>query len=185
MTTFCIKEEIVYIILLLLLCYYLKKNSKVKSKKTRKRKMPVIINKIINKSENKQDPYLQRDHAALSNPLYPPYRRMPRHVYGNRKVPFNYPTRGYADNFQYIGNLIRQNDERIVKLFGRQKYPRSTEYEYYGMMSDNGGSQVKVQISNTKELYNGDIVKIPLLNNSTFKVQLHKLDEPRYNPYIN
>ena len=183
MTIFCIKEEIVYIILLLLLYFYLK-NSKSKPIKKKKSKQPIIINKIINKSESKKDPYLQRDHAALSNPLYPPYRRMPRHVYG-RKVPFNFPTRGYVDNFQYIGNLIRNNDERIVKLFGRQKYPRSTEYEYYGMMSDNGGSQVKVQISNSKELYNGDIVRIPLLNNSTFKVQLHKLDEPRYNPYIN
>jgi hypothetical protein len=179
MTTFCIKEEIVYAILLLLLVFYLR----IKGTKTRSR-VPIIINKIINKKRplKKKDPFLQRDHAVLSNPLVAPFRRMARHVYSKNNLPFNYPTRGIADNFQYMGNLIRQGDEKIVKLFGRQKYPRSSEYEYYGMMSDHGGSQIKVQISNTKELYNGDIVNIPLLHNGSFKVQLHKLDEPRYNP---
>jgi hypothetical protein len=179
MPTFCLKEEIVYGFLLLLLILYIKKNKFTK---------PVIINKIINRNNKRvisqEDPFLKRDKAVLSNPLVAPFRRMARHVYGKNKIPLNFPTRGFADNFQYMGNLIRRSDERLVRLFGRQTYPGSTQYEYYGMMSDNSGSQIKVQISNSRELFNGDTVNIPLLNNSAFIVQLHKLDQPRYNPNI-
>ena len=178
MAIYSIKEEIVYGILLLLLVFFIRMNPM-------KYKLPIIVNKIItSKTKSTQDKFMKRDQAVLNNPLVAPFRRMPRHVYGNNNIPINFPTRGIADNFQYIGNLIRRSDEKIVRLFGRQSYPGSTQYEYYGMMSDNGGSQIKVQISNTRELYNGDTVNIPLLNNSSFTVQLNKLDQPRYNPNI-
>jgi hypothetical protein len=64
----------------------------------------------------------------------------------------NVATRGCADNYQYLGNLVRRSDNKIVKLFGRQTYPRSREYEYYGMVSDKGGNQIKVQITNTNNI---------------------------------
>jgi hypothetical protein len=182
MSTFCIKEEIVYGLILFALIYFIRNNNSGKKQNSR----PIIINKINTRSKKKSvgDVFLKRDQAVLSNPLVAPFRRMARHVYGKNQIRLNFPTRGYADNFQYIGNLIRKSDEKLVKLFGRQTYPGSTQYEYYGMMSDNGGSQIKVQISNSKELYNGDIVNIPLLNNSSFIVQMHKLDQPRYNPNV-
>ena len=178
MPIFCIKEEIVYLILIILLIFFIRTKPKIF-------KPPIIINKVFTGNKVKKgDSLMERDQAVLSNALVAPFRRMPRHVYGKHKIPINFPTRGYADNFQYMGNLIRRSDEKLVKLFGRQKYPGSTQYEYYGMMSDHGGSQIKVQISNTKELYNNDNVNIPLLNNGAFTVQMHKLDEPRYNPNI-
>jgi hypothetical protein len=182
MAIFCIKEEIVYAILILILIFFIKN----KSFKQNIRSPPIIINKIITSNKNKKivDPILERDKSVLSNPLVAPLRRMPRHNYPKKNILLNIPTRGMVDNFQYMGNLIRRADEKIVQLFGRQTYPNSPKYEYYGMMSDHGGHQIKVQISNTKELYNGDIVNIPLLNNGSFLVQLHKLDEPRYNPNI-
>lgn len=181
MPTFCIQEEIVYGLLLVALIYYIRNNN------VNKWIRPIIVNKINTSNKihkQRKDPFMKRDEAVLNNPLVAPFRRMARHIYGKNQIPINFPTRGYADNFQYIGNLIRRSDEKLVKLFGRQTYPGSTQYEYYGMMSDNGGSQIKVQISNTKELYNGDTVNIPILNNSTFIVQMHKLDEPRYNPNV-
>ena len=180
MPIFCIKEEIVYLIIIIILIYFIRKKSSKKYKKSQ----PIIINKIFTSKQNKKDPILERDRSVLSDPLVAPFRRMPRHNYPKRNILLNIPTRGMTDNFQYMGNLIRKSDEKIVKLFGRQTYPGSPKYEYYGMMSDHGGSQIKVQISNTKELYNGDIVNIPLLNNGKFIVQIHKLDEPRYNPNV-
>ena len=80
--------------------------------------------------------------------------------------------------------------QKIVKLFARQTYPNSNKYEYYGIMSDNGGSEIKIGIDsvNQKELYDGEEISIDILNsteqNSKFKLYLNKMDEPRYNPYI-
>lgn len=134
----------------------------------------------------------KRDEEAINNPLKPPYRRNERHVYPTNITDYiEYPTRGYPDNFHYIGNLIRKLDDKteFVKLFGRQTYPGSNLYEYYGITSDStGGSQIKIQIKtpNKKQIFDGDDVYIDELDNTkgSFKFYENEFDKPRYNPFI-
>jgi hypothetical protein len=140
------------------------------------------------------DPILERDRNAINDPLSPPTRRQPRHVYNdviyNNKHYFNNPTRGYPDNYHYYGNLVRKEDEKIVKLFGRQTYPNSNKYEYYGITTDKNGGELKINIEskNEKELYDNDEININILNNTEnsnkFKLYLNNMDQPYYNPYF-
>lgn len=141
-----------------------------------------LVDKLIDK----------RDEESYNNPLKAPFRRNERHVYPtNIRDYIEYPSRGYPDNFHYIGNLVRKLEDKteFVKLFGRQTYPGSHLYEYYGITSDNyGGSQIKFQIktNNKKQIYDGDDVYIDELDNNkgSFKFYENEYDKPRYNPFI-
>jgi hypothetical protein len=130
-----------------------------------------------------------RDIRASSDPFYPPWRRLPRHQYppiSIRKV-MNIPTRGYTDNFQYLGNLVRKVDEKIVQLYGREEYPGSDKWEYYGYTTDSNGLQFKFKINSRKnELYDGAEINLPLLDLSKgkFKLHMNDFDIPRYDPYL-
>ena len=113
---------------------------------------------------NQMDPLIARDIDAISNPLIAPTKRVPRHVYPVPPITrsINIPTRGAFDNYQYLGNLVRTSDEKIVKLFGRQTYPGSTKYEYYGITNDSSGS-VKVKIESTNLEQSRITTHIPIL----------------------
>ncbi len=129
------------------------------------------------------------DYKTVYDPLTAPRRRLPRHVYPNHPLLLatDIPTRGYPDNYHYVGNLIRKTDEKIVKLFGRQTYPGSNHYEYYGIVNDKFSGDTKVQIdTNKKELMDGDEVVIDLFDSSLgpFKLYMNDIDRPRYNPYL-
>jgi hypothetical protein len=189
MQTFCISKELVFLLFIIGIIYYLNEKIEKRTKrKTRKRRnIKRQRTSSCNITRRTVSNYLlHRDYSVLHDPLKAPTRRVARHNYTGRMV-LNVATRGCADNYQYLGNLVRRNDNKLVKLFGRQTYPRSREYEYYGVVSDQGGNQIKVQITNTREIYNGDIVKIPILNNNSgnFVAHIHKLDQPRYYPCIN
>jgi hypothetical protein len=61
-----------------------------------------------------KDPIKEMDYKRLEDPLAPPFRRLPRHAYPNRiKNVINYPTRGYPDNFHYVGNLMNRSVQSI------------------------------------------------------------------------
>lgn len=133
----------------------------------------------------------KRDDDALKDPLKAPSRRLPRHIYPSaaKDYIFEVPTRGYPDNFHYYGNLIRRVDNKIVKLFGRQTYPGSNQYEYYGITSDSvGGTSVKIpiKISGDKELYDKEEIDIDFLDSSVgkFILYMNEYDRPRYNPFV-
>lgn len=136
------------------------------------------------------DPFLDRDYRHVYDTLTPPRRRLPRHVYPNHPLVLatDIHTRGYPDNYHYIGNLVRKTDELIVKLFGRQTYPGSNRYEYYGAFTDKHGGETKIQIHtrNESELFDGDEIFIDIFDNSLgkFKLYMNDLDRPRYNPYL-
>jgi hypothetical protein len=129
-----------------------------------------------------------RDAEVKYNDFKPPERRVPEYQYPVQAVKqiINIPTRGYPDNYQLMGVLLRDNTETAFNLFGRQTYPGSNQYEYYaqGTMHNNN---VKLPINrkDNRELYDGDQVKIPGTdeNKGQFKVKLYNLDVPRYNPY--
>ena len=134
-----------------------------------------------------KDPIKEMDYNRLHDPLTPPFRRLPRHAYPHRiKNSINYPTRGYPDNFHYVGNLMRQNDQKFIKLFGRQTYPGSNKYEYYGITTDPNGMETKIQIKSPKddELMDTDEIDVEIFSNGgQFKLYLNEYDQPRYNPF--
>ena len=131
----------------------------------------------------------KRDTHAYYNDMKPPERRV-----NNRNYPFaikshiNIPTRGYPDNYHQVGNLIRDSDEKVLKLFGRQRYPGSSQWEYYVISRDPNGLDTKLPLNRKKdrELEDNTEIDVPFFNSSkgNFKVQLLNLDAPRYNPFI-
>lgn len=145
------------------------------------------------------DPIQTYDVNKLLNPLEEPTRRVNR----NWLIPlsysqmFNYPTHGYADTPHYVGILIRakkdiddksQNiddpNNRIIKLFGFETYPNSSQYSYYATINM-GNDQIKIPIHNHghNEFFGGDIIDIPELGEK-YEVKLNKVDELVYNPQL-
>ncbi len=152
---------------------------------------PINNNDIVEEEviQTPIDPLIVRDRNVINDPLTAPTRRVPRHVYPipPLSTTINIPTRGATDNYQYMGNLVRSADEKIVKLFGRETYPGSIRYEYYGIATDSAGHvKVKIETHNNKELEDGEEVDISVfdISKGKFKLYLNDDDTLRYNPYI-
>lgn len=152
-------------------------------------KAPESKPKKINLDNQFDKSIKKRDADALHNDLSAPTRRLPKHLYPSQPIDVinQVHTRGEPDHYHHIGNMIRQSDEKIVKLFGRQIYPGSTQYEYYGITTDNNGAEIKIpiKIRNDKEIFDNDEVEIEFLDISKgkFKLFMHDYDRPRYNPF--
>lgn len=129
------------------------------------------------------------DYKKIYDPLEDPTKRPDRYVmgplYGRRY--FDYPTRGYPDNFRWFGLLIstdgtHDKPNKILRLFGRPKYPNSTtDYDYYTMINT-GYDQIKVNLEQRKELYDDDTVYVKELG-KTYRVQMNKNDDLQYTPF--
>lgn len=134
-----------------------------------------------------EDPIKKYDYNKLMDPLELPTNRVDRYMLGpldGRKF-FGERVRGEPDNPRWMGLLISEDNEqtnKIIKLFGRQKYPKSSQYEYYAMINVDY-DQIKLSLNNTKELYDGDNVEIPELSKK-YKVKLNKNDENNYYPFF-
>ena len=149
---------------------------------------PIIANNpmyIVNKSYDR-----------IINPLLPPERSNPyRNHYGDYMrgvgVPINIPTRGYAGEFQQVGILVNDTNDKILPLYGRQTYPGSSKWLYY--TSTDKFREVKLPIFKNKrncteeygcdEIYDKDELNVPAYN-ERFKVNLYTLDTPKYIPYL-
>ncbi len=143
---------------------------------------------VIQDNKEIKNPFITMDKDALEDPLAPPYRRLPTYLYPRYPLStmVNVPTRGYPTMFQFIGNLVRESDNKFVQLFSRQTYPSSNKYEYYGITKDPSGLKTKIQINvkNDKELFDKDEIEIESLGNGKFILYMNDLATPRYNPYI-
>ena len=149
------------------------------------------IEKTTEKSDNHDMVNIaDRDRQVIYDPITPPERRLPRHIYNKDSIKryINIPTRGYPDNYQLMGILSRDSDEKTLQLYGRQKYPGASTYEYYVRGRDLSGLETKIPINlnNDKELYSNDELDIPIYNDKKgkFKVTIYELDAPKYNPYV-
>ena len=74
-------------------------------------------------------------------------------------------------------------------LYGRQTYPGSNQYDYYGITSDGVGSaevKIPIDVPNNKELYDKDEIDIEFLDSSVgkFILFMNDFDRPRYNPFV-
>jgi hypothetical protein len=126
--------------------------------------------------------YLEnRDRSVLYDPIISPERRMnyDQYPYFNN---INIPTRGYPDNYQLLGIASRNNDEKIIQLFGRPTFPGSNQWEYYVTIEQNGFRN-KIPLDNKKEINDGDDIIVPGLNGN-FKTKIYNYNTPRYVPYI-
>lgn len=148
---------------------------------------PVDINQIVKEYDyrNVRDilvPPVKRPSSSLVTPII------------NDPL-YNIHTRGHPHNYSWMGILINttetseeapfSQDNKIVKLFGRQKYPNSTQYQYY-VVVNTGNDQTKINLDKEKyrkELYDDDVVTIDELN-MTFKVKLNDSNWIEYSPYV-
>jgi hypothetical protein len=130
------------------------------------------------------------DYNAYNNDLMPPRRRddtFPAHLLNPDR--FRLYTRGAPTFFRKFGYLTNENLDnkepyKFLSLMGRQKYYNSTQYEYY-VVSTNRDENIKFDLENYKrELYDGDKVIIPQLNNTEYIVNIDKNLEYDYSPYI-
>ena len=128
----------------------------------------------------------ERDRKVLNDPLFPPDRRVNSKYYNQLEARglINYPTQGYGDSFQYMGNVSRKSDETILQLFGRQKYRNSDKYEYY-VLNKESGIKSPIDVKNDGELFDEDEVNVSLYDTSkgTFTVYLNKINNPSYFGY--
>jgi hypothetical protein len=149
-----------------------------------------LINKKIseNKELKRRRLIQKRDHQVLYNDLVAPERRQPEHAYPIKQVRniINVPTRGLPDNYHQVGLLFRNNTETAFKLFGRQKFPGSNQWEYFaqGVMSNND-IKIPITVRGDREIEDGQVIVVPGTDNSKggFRVKLYNYDLPRYNPY--
>ena len=75
-------------------------------------------------------------------------------------------------------------ENQILKLFGREKFPNSIEYEYYVIINTGFDDKIKYFLEKqTKELYDNDSVYIDIIQ-SKYKVKLLKDKNMVYNPYL-
>ena len=148
------------------------------------------MERIINNHLEKRILLNKRDQDVLYNDFHPPEKRQPEHTYPDKYVKrlINIPTRGLPDNYQTVGVLVRKDDEKVLQLFGRQKYPGSTQWEYYVSGMDGNGfpNKMPISIKGEREIEDKQIISLPWLNESKgpFEVNIYKNDTPRYNPYI-
>lgn len=146
----------------------------------------------IDKKEirNEKDNLIIEDRRVIYDPIKEPVRRLPRHIFNKDSIKryINIPTRGYPDNYQLVGLLSRKSDEKFLQLYGRQKYPGASQWEYYVRGNDLSGLETKIPISinNDREIYENDEVDVPLLDSSKgkFKASIYKIDTLKYNPNV-
>jgi hypothetical protein len=187
MNTICINSDsIIFLIVIIFILFHSYKYNSLYPK----------IFKLINdkkkedniKIDNDQDLNItQRDIEVIHDIRKAPERRLPKHQYlsTNLQRKVNIPTRGFPDDYQMLGILSRESDEKMLNLFGRQTYPGSDIWEYY--VSDtttNIPIKIPLNINNNRELLEDTMINIPVFDSSKgqFKLTLYKYDTPRYLP---
>lgn len=125
----------------------------------------------------------RRDLGVMADPLAPPEKRTERPQIDMtlpllRNKYIGLPTRGSYDTYQQTGYLVDDtNPNNILKLFGRQKYSGSTQYEYYAMKST-AADQYKIPLNDIKkQLFDNDSVKLVKLFPGSYKYVEFKQEE--------
>ena len=116
-------------------------------------------------------------------PIYNPPVKI--NIDNNNIAPVNIQTRGPLGQPQQVGVMykINGNDNDMLPLFGRRKYPNDTKYEYYTMMGQFGVKVPVITKNRIDELGSNDIVFIKG-KNSPYRVTIYETDFPQYIPYV-
>ena len=162
-----------------------------------------IASKIDNVLQEKIGQQQQQQQRFMSQPPIPqpPLKQEPPVM---KRMPINIETRPDGGEYQQVGILTKESivdeevvpgnntDSVILPLFGRPTYRGSQLYNYYTATDKYHQVRVPLTINGDnctdkrgcKELYDNDSVQVPGYNGN-FKVQIYKLDYPRYIPYVN
>ena len=144
---------------------------------------PTNIINLPNNGMTDYDLIKQRDLGVISNPLIAPERRTERPTIDmtlpllkNKYI--GLPTRGSYDTYQNSGYLVDStNADNVLKLFGRQKWPGSTQYEYYAIKTT-AVDQFKVPLNHIKkQLFDGDPVTLSKIFPGSYKYMEFKQEE--------
>ena len=94
----------------------------------------------------------------------------------------NIRTRGPEMNYQQQGILYRDAEDGggVLGLYGRQKYPGSSQWEY--LVRDKSLEDIKIPLDQKKELDDNEEVSVKGLG-SGYKVQLYDNEELKYLPW--
>lgn len=197
------------ILLIALNCYYSKKNEELTNFKLSRikeefKKENGLLSPFDLNTSNIVNSY---DKKMLIDPFTAPRNRMENDVISDLNVyqNFNQSTHGKLNNYHVIGVLnlsnktpdidkigpfdqkdIKNNatfDNNVLQLYGRQKYPRGREYEYYTVITS-GNQTIKIPLysKNKQELYDGDELFIKELN-KYYIVSKYPTEEIEYIPY--
>ncbi len=112
-------------------------------------------------------------------------------------IPINVPSRGPAPEYERIGTLHENNSPvekrgKVLPLFGRQTYPRSSKWMYYTMTDTHNMVQLPIQNKRQRncmdtlgceEMYSDDTIHVDAYSGD-FTVQLYKPQTPRYIPVV-
>jgi hypothetical protein len=130
------------------------------------------------------------DYRTYNDDLTPPRKRDDYNIPANVFYPDRYGlyTRGGPNPFKKMGYLNNKTAEpgdpyKFLTLMGRQKYYNSNTYEYY-VVSTNKDENIKFDIDKKREIFTGDSVTIPQLNNLVYEANIDKILEYEYDPYI-
>jgi hypothetical protein len=130
------------------------------------------------------------DYRTYHDNLTPPRKRDDYDIPANIIYPdrFGLYTRGGPNPFKKMGFLNNKNAQpgdpyKFLTLMGRQKYYNSNVYEYY-VVSTNREENIKFDLDNRREIFSGDVVKVPQLNNSEYEANIDKVLDYEYNPFI-
>ena len=131
------------------------------------------------------------DYKTYNDDLTPPRQRddymIPAHVVDPYR--FGIYTRGGPTAFKKVGYLNDPSGNtgdphKFLVLMGRQKYYNSTQYEYY-VVSTSRIENLKFDLENNKrEIFSGDTVIVPQLNNKEYIANIDKILDYEYSPYI-
>jgi len=199
--TICLPKEhyiVLIIVFTIITLYYIYSLNEKKFKldlnnplTSESKKIKEIINRpIIIPFIEKRMILEKRDREVVNDDFIAPERRDPEHIYPDTEVKniINIPTRGLPDNYQSVGVLVRREDEKILQLFGRQKYMGSNQWEYYVTGMDRYGfpNKMPIKVKGDKELFDKDKIELDWLDKSKgeFEINLYNFDTPRYNPFL-
>lgn len=151
------------------------------------------------------------DWQSKFNPFIKQFDRPENYQLGDLNVRryFDIPTRGPPNDFHIIGTLSRINnippdnkdnepnnetndkkngltsfidDNRVLNLYGRAKYPNSySTFEYYTRITS-GNEMIKIDLGERKEMLDGDTIHIDELN-ADYKLKTYPNDMFRYDPF--
>ena len=148
---------------------------------------PQKITIDVNQNDNGQmmppiNPLREYDYRTLTDPLVPPLKR---DDYNIAVIPV--ATRGYPGGYKKIGTLIdpdavNTDPYKFLILIGRQKYPGSTQYDYF-ITENKQDSALKFDLPNLhKELYTDDEITVDELS-KVYKVKIDRSLGFEYNPF--
>jgi heme/copper-type cytochrome/quinol oxidase subunit 2 len=116
-------------------------------------------------------------------PIYNP--PVPIDISDNNIAPVYISTRGPLGKPQQVGIIykINGNDNEVLPLYGRRKYPNDNKYEYYTQMGRFGVKVPVITRNRNDELGTNDVIFIKGMKDA-YRVTIYESDMPQYIPYL-